>query len=369
MSQGVGAAAKAEPFFFPGTHPAGVEAPREAVRVDDQLLRQLKARAAKLPDEGALASFSAATGWLNSEPLTPEGLRGKVVVVDFWTFTCVNWLRTYPYVRAWAEKYGKTGLVMVGVHTPEFPFEGDIDNVRKQSKALAVDYPIAVDSDYGVWRAFDNNYWPALYVADAQGRIRAHHFGEGAYEMSEMVIQQLLADAGFGGFSDDLVAVEPEGTQIPADWTTLQSGETYTGYQQAEGFSSPGGASADKPRTYTIPSGLSLNDWALLGSWTIAGRAAISNEASGRIAFRFHARDANLVMGPPKGASPVPFRVFLDGKPVGSAHGTDVDWQGQGTADDQRLYQLIRQPDEIEDRTLEIQFLDSGIEAYCFTFG
>src|SRR5207237_9142871 len=207
---------KAKQFVFAGTHPAGVEPPREAVRVDDELMRQLKARAAKLPIEGQLASFAGATGWLNSEPLSPAGLRGKVVLVDFWTFTCVNWLRTFPYVRARAQKYGHQGLVVIGVHTPEFPFEGDIDNVRRQAKALGVRYPIAVDTNYGSWRAFDNTYWPALYLADAQGRIRAHHFGEGAYEMSEMILQQLLADAGFSGFRDDLVTVQPEGTEVAA---------------------------------------------------------------------------------------------------------------------------------------------------------
>jgi len=360
---------KAKQFFFPGTHPAGVEPPRQAVKVDDQLMQQLKAKAAKLPIEGELASFGGATGWLNTEPLTPEGLRDKVVAVDFWTFTCVNWLRTFPYVRAWAEKYGDKGLVVVGVHTPEFPFEGDIDNVRKQAKALGVNYPIAVDTNYGVWRAFDNNYWPALYLADAQGRIRAHQFGEGAYEMSEMIIQQLLADAEFGGFHDDLVTVQPEGTQVSADSRTLESGETYTGYQQAEGFASPGGAVANKPRAYTVPSRLNLNDWALSGLWTITGRAAVLNEAKGRIAFRFHARDVNLVMGPPKGAASVRFRVFIDGEAAGPSHGTDVDSLGQGTGDDQRLYQLIRQQGRIEDRTFEIEFLDPGIEAYCFTFG
>ena len=360
---------KAKQLLFPGSHPAGVEPPRQVVKVDDQLMQQLKARAAKLPIEGELASFASATGWLNSEPLSPAALRGKVVLVDFWTFTCVNWLRTFPYVRAWAEKYGDKGLVVIGVHTPEFPFEGDIDNVRKQAKALGVRYPIAVDTNYGVWRAFDNNYWPALYLADAHGRIRAHHFGEGAYEMSEMILQQLLADAGFSGFRDDLVTVQPEGTEVAAEWSTLESGETYTGYDQAEGFASPGGAVPNKPRTYTVPGRLNLNDWALSGLWTITGRAAVLNEANGRIAFRFHARDVNLVMGPPKGATSVRFRVIIDGEPVGAAHGSDVDGEGQGTADDQRLYQLIRQRGSIKDRTFEIEFLNAGAEAYCFTFG
>jgi thiol-disulfide isomerase/thioredoxin len=359
---------KAKQRPFTAAHPAGVD-PLEPASVDDQLMRELKARAAKLPIEGELASFAGATGWLNSEPLTPAELRGKVVLVDFWTFTCVNWLRTFPYIRAWAEKYRDKGLVVIGVHTPEFPFEGDFDNVRRQAKALGVEYPIAVDTDYGVWRAFDNNYWPALYVADTQGRIRSHHFGEGAYEMLEMVVQQLLSDGGFSGFSDDLASVQPEGSQVAADWSTLESGETYTGYQQADGFASPGGAVPNKPRTYTVPSRLNPNEWALSGAWTITGRAAVPNEPRGRIAFRFHARDVNLVMGPAKGAASVRFRVLLDGKAAGATHGTDVDSQGQGYADDQRLYQLIRQPGDIEDRTFEIEFLDAGVEAYCFTFG
>jgi len=360
---------KAKQFFFPGTHPSGVEPPREAVRVDDELIRQLKARAARLPVEGELASFAGATGWINSEPLTPASLRGKVVLVDFWTFTCVNWLRTFPYLRAWAEKYADKGLVVVGVHTPEFPFEGDIDNVRKQAKALGVTYPVAVDTNYGVWRAFDNNYWPALYLADGHGRIRAHHFGEGAYDMSEMVVQQLLAEAGSSGLSDDLVSVLPAGTQVAADWTTLESGETYTGYQQAEGFASPGGAHPNKPRTYALPNRLALNEWALSGAWTITERAAVLDEPNGRIAFRFRARDLNLVMGPPKGSASVRFRVLLEGKPAGAAHGTDVNDQNQGVADDQRLYQLIRRSGGIDDGTFEVEFLDAGVEAYCFTFG
>jgi thiol-disulfide isomerase/thioredoxin len=360
---------KAKQFFFGASHPAGVETPREAAKVDDELMRQLKARAAQLPVEGRLASFAAATAWLNSEPLTPEGLRGKVVAVDFWTLTCVNWLRTLPYVRSWAEKYRDKGLVVIGVHTPEFPFEGDVDNVRKAAKAMRVDYPIAVDSNYGVWRAFDNNYWPALYLADAQGRIRAHHYGEGAYDMSEMIIQQLLAEAGFTGFTDELVSVRPEGTEVAADWDTLESGETYTGYEQGENFASPGGVVRDKPHSYDVPTRLSKNDWALSGVWTISERPAVLNEAPGRIVFRFHARDVNLVMGPAKRGSSVRFRVSLDDNVPRAAHGTDVDSKGQGTVNDQRLYQLIRQAGDIDDRTFEIEFLDPGIEAYCFTFG
>lgn len=356
-------------FFFPGSHPADVQAPTEPATVNPELMRQLRARAARLPDEGPIASFDGAIAWLNSEPLTPEALRGKVVAVDFWTFTCVNWLRTLPYVRAWAQKYRDTGLVVIGVHTPEFPFEQELGNVRRNAKAMRVDYPIAVDSNYAVWRAFDNNYWPALYLVDAQGRIRAHHYGEGAYDMSEMVIQQLLADAGFSGFSDDLVSVQAEGTEVAADYDTLESGETYTGYEQGENFASPGGAVPDRPHSYAVPSTLHLNEWALSGDWTVAARPAVLNQAHGRIVFRFHARDVNLVMGPGNGDRAARFSVSIDGKPPGAAHGTDVDAQGQGTADDRRLYQLIRQSGSIDDRTFEIEFLDPGIEAYVFTFG
>lgn len=360
---------KAKQFLFAATHPAGVEPPPEPVTVDDQLMRQLKARAAQLPIEGELPSFAGATAWLNSEPLTAADLRGKVVLVDFWTFTCVNWLRTLPYVRAWAQKYGDNGLAVIGVHTPEFPFEKDVDSVRRAAKEMRVEYPIAVDSNYAVWRTFDNHYWPALYFVDAQGRIRHHHFGEGAYDMSEMVIQQLLADAGFTGFSDELVSVQPEGTEVAADWSSLESPESYLGYEQGDDPASPGGAVQDEPHTYAVPSRLSKNDWALSGVWTISERAAVLNEAHGRIVFRFHARDVNLVMGPRKAGSSVRFRVSIDGKAPGAVHGTDVDGRGQGTVADQRLYQLIRQPGDIEDRTFEIEFLDPGAEAYVFTFG
>jgi thiol-disulfide isomerase/thioredoxin len=357
---------KAVQRLFTASHPAGVE-PLAPITIDEELMRQLKARAAKLPIEGHMPSFDGAVTWLNSEPLTPEGLRGRVVAVDFWTYTCVNWLRTLPYVRAWAEKYRDKGLTVIGVHTPEFPFEKDLDNIRREVKAMRVEYPIAVDSDYGVWQAFDNNYWPALYVVDAQGQIRAHQYGEGAYEMSEMIIQQLLADAGFSGFTEELVSVHPKGLEVAADWSTLESGETYVGYQQAEGFASPG--VSNRPHEYSIPDRLRTNEWALSGDWTVAGGFAALNQAPGRIAFRFHGRDVNLVMGPDKRGGSARFRVFLDGKPPGTAHGTDVDENGQGTVAEQRTQQLIRQTGTIDDRTFEIEFLEPGVEAYCFTFG
>ena len=323
----------------------------------------------ELPDEGRLASFEGATGWLNSDPLTPESLRGRVVLVDFWTYTCINWLRTLPYLQAWVAKYRDDGLTVIGVHTPEFDFEGDIDNVVAQSRKLGVQYPIAVDSDYAVWSAFANHYWPALYIADQQGRIRFHHFGEGEYPMTEMVIQQLLLDAGKGGIDQDLVMVEPRGLEVAADWQTLQSPETYVGYRQSTGFAQEGVARFDEPTVYTAPGRLTLNSWGLSGNWTVAGPAAVLNERGGRIAFQFHARDVNLVMGPSSRGASIPFRVFLDGEIAKDAHGSDVDPAGSGMVSDQRTYQLIRQPGAIAERLFEVEFLDAGIEAYCFTFG
>lgn len=321
------------------------------------------------PIEGELPSLAGATTWLNSQPLTPAGLRGKVVLVQFWTYTCVNWLRTLPYVRAWADKYKSQGLVVIGVHTPEFPFEKDLDNIRKQANTMMVTYPIAVDSDYAVWTAFSNEYWPALYLADAQGRIRYHHFGEGEYERSERMIQQLLSDNGVRNVAQELVSVNPRGPEVAADWNDLQSPENYVGYAKAEGFSSPGGVTRDKDRVYAAPAKLNLNQWALSGDWTVARGAAALKQANGRITYRFHARDVNLVMGPASQGKHLRFHVLIDGKPPGSAHGTDVDDQGNGTVSDQRLYQLIRQPQPIVDRIFEIEFLDSGVEAFSFTFG
>jgi thiol-disulfide isomerase/thioredoxin len=322
-----------------------------------------------LRTEGHLPGFDGATGWLNSPPLTTEDLRGKVVLVDFWTYTCINWLRTLAYVRAWAEKYEGQGLVTVGVHTPEFPFERDVDNVREAAKAMTVEYPIALDSDYAVWSAFNNMYWPAVYIADEEGRIRHHQFGEGGYEECERVVQQLLREAGHDGIGDDLVSVVPDGFEAQADWTNLESPETYLGYEQGQNFGSPGGAALDEPRTYAVPDPLRLNRWALSGEWTIGERASVLNRAGGRIAFRFHARDVHLVMGPPARSTSVPFRVLVDGESPGTAHGLDVDEQGHGKVTAQRLYQLVRERGSITDRTFEIAFREPGVEAYCFTFG
>jgi thiol-disulfide isomerase/thioredoxin len=329
----------------------------------------LHVESARLPDEGELPSLDGATGWLNSPPLTPAGLRGKVVVVDFWTYTCINWLRQLPYLRAWAGKYSGQGLVVIGVHTPEFSFEHDADNVRQAVQEMGITYPVATDNDYAVWLAFSNHYWPALYFADAQGRIQHHHFGEGAYGQSEMVIQQLLADAGGTGAGMDLVMPDADGLEVPADWASLRSPENYTGYERTESFASPGGPVPGQSHVYAIPAELGLNQWALAGDWSMGGEAATLNAASGRIACRFHARDLNLVMGPATPASPVRFRVFVDGQPPGAAHGSDTDGDGDGTLTQQRVYQLIRQPGPITGRTFEIAFLDPGAQAYCFTFG
>src|SRR4051794_3910373 len=306
------------------------------------LAHRLSGDRSVLPDEGRLGSFDSATGWLNSDPLTPDGLRGRVVVVDFWTYTCVNWLRTLPYRRAWDAKYREHGLTIVGVHTPEFGFERNVDNVTRRSGEFGVTYPIAVDSDYGVWSAFANHFWPALYLADADGRIRYHHFGEGDYPMTEMAIQQLLIDAGADGIDTDLVMVEPKGLEVAADWRTLQSPETYLGHRHASGFAQEDEARLDVPSRYAAPARLSLNTWALSGAWTVAGHAAVLAEAGGRIAFQFHARDVNLVMGPSEAVRSPRYRVFLDGEPLLDANGTDVDASRRGIVDAQRTYQLIR---------------------------
>jgi thiol-disulfide isomerase/thioredoxin len=316
-----------------------------------------------LPIEGELASLDGATGWLNSQPLSTADLKGKIILVDFWTYTCINWLRTLSYIRAWAETYEQHGLVVIGVHTPEFPFEEDVDNVREAVKEMAVEYPVALDSDYGIWRAFDNHYWPAAYVADAEGRIRHHRFGEGEYDELERIIQRLL------GVDGDLVSVSPHGFEAQADWANLGSPETYLGYEQAQNFASPAGASPGEGHSYVAPDRLKLNHWALAGDWTLEKRASVLNQADGRISFRFHARDVHLVMGPPERGTSVPFRVLLDGDTPGSAHGVDIDENGHGAVAQQRLHQLIRQEGPIDDRTFEITLLAPGVEAYAFTFG
>jgi thiol-disulfide isomerase/thioredoxin len=333
------------------------------------VLHRLAGDEAAFPDEGPLPGFEGATGWLNGEPLTPEGLRGRVVLVDFWTYTCINWLRTLPYLRAWDAKYRSHGLTIVGVHTPEFGFERDVDNITVRTADFGVGYPVAIDSRYGVWQAFSNHFWPAVYLADANGRLRYHHFGEGEYAMTEMVIQQLLREAGRDGFDPDLVMVDPHGFDLGADWRTLRVPETYVGYRQAAGFASPEDLRVDVPHRYPVPGPLALGQWAPVGSWTMASHAGVVAEAPASIVFRIQARDVNLVMGPtPKGSS-IPFRVSLDGAAPGDAQGFDVDADGNGTLTDQRLYQLIREPGSVRERTFEIEFLGAGAEAYCFTFG
>jgi thiol-disulfide isomerase/thioredoxin len=309
-----------------------------------------------------MPSLGGATGWLNSEPLDPEALRGRVVLVNFWTLTCINWLRQEPYVGAWSQAYRDDGLVVIGVHTPEFSFEREIDHVRQATKERAIDYPVALDNDYEIWSAFDNHYWPALYFVDRDGIIRDEHFGEGRYEESERAIQRLC------GVEREPVPVEGRGVEAEADWDNLRTPETYLGYARSEHFASPDGAAFDERRAYELPDRLRLNQWALAGEWTIGRENVVLDEAGGSIAYRFHARDAHLVLSP--GArEPIPFRVLLDGEAPGPSHGVDADEHGNGVLRDGRMYQLVREHDRVRERTLEITFLEPGAEAYVFTFG
>jgi thiol-disulfide isomerase/thioredoxin len=320
-------------------------------------------------DGGRMPSLEGATGWLNSPPLTTEGLRGRVVAVDFWTYTCINWLRTAPYVRAWAEAYREAGLVVIGVHTPEFGFERDDDNVRRAVEDQRIDHPVAVDSRYGIWTAFANMYWPALYLVDAEGSIRYHHFGEGAYEESEQVIRQLLAEAASGDALPEPVTVQGSGIEAGADWAHLRSAENYLGGERTDNFASPEPAAIGVPRGYTVPSRLSPDAWALSGQWTVQRDAVLLHEPGGGITDRFSARDVHLVMAPPAGGSPVPFTVRLDGRPPGADSGDDVEDDGTGTLTEPRLYQLVRQRGPVTDRTFEITFAEPGVQAFAFTFG
>jgi cytochrome c biogenesis protein CcdA/thiol-disulfide isomerase/thioredoxin len=322
-----------------------------------------------LPVEGPLPSLTGAVQWLNSPPLTAEQLKGKVVLVDFWTYSCINCLRSIPYVRAWAEKYKDQGLVVIGVHAPEFAFEKNIDNVKQAVAKLKIDYPVAVDNDYAIWRAFNNEYWPADYFIDAKGQIRHHFFGEGDYAESEKVIQQLLAEAGKGNMPTDVVSVNATGAEAASDSADVQSPETYIGFVRSENFASPGGAIGDKPHDYATGDLKQLNDWGLSGDWTVGGQSASLNKTDGAISFRFHARDLHLVLGPGVGGKPVRFRVTIDGAAPGESHGADIDANGDGVVTDHRLYQLVRQSGPIKDRTFTIQFLDPEVQAYAFTFG
>jgi thiol-disulfide isomerase/thioredoxin len=336
---------------------------------DRSVVQELTSKGVHLRAEGQLPSLGAATAWLNSPPLTAAGLRGKVVLIDFWTYSCINWRRSLPYVRAWAEKYRDRGLVVIGVHSPEFDFEKNVDNVRQAAKDMRVDYPIAVDSGQALWRAFRNDYWPALYFVDTQGNIRHHQFGEGDYEQSEKIIQQLLAEGGKDDSGHGLVLVHAVGAEAAADWGNLKSPENYVGYERTENFVSRDGTIWDKRHAYVAPARLWLNHWALSGDWTVGKQAIVLNAANGRIVYRFHARDLHLVMGPASPGASARFRVLIDGQPPGAAHGTDVDNQGNGTVNEPRMYQLIRQTEPIADRQFEIEFLDSGVEAFSFTFG
>ncbi|QKG66753.1 cytochrome c biogenesis protein DipZ [Pseudomonas sp. B14-6] len=322
-----------------------------------------------LPIEGNLPPLDGAVQWLNSPPLTAQALKGKVVLVDFWTYSCINCLRTLPYVKAWAEKYRDQGLVVIGVHAPEFAFERDVGNVTKAMKDLGINYPVAIDNDYKIWRAFNNEYWPVHYFADAQGRIRYHHFGEGEYAESERVIQQLLREAGASKVADGLITADATGVQLAPDMNEVQSPETYVGYQRAEHFVPQTGLVPDKVSAYSTPAQLALNDWGLDGQWNVGSERAISSAPASRIVYRFHARDLHLVLGPGADGKPVRFKVLIDGKAPGDAHGTDVAPDGSGSVTEQRLYQLVRQNGGVTDRTFSIEFLDPGVSAYAFTFG
>jgi thiol-disulfide isomerase/thioredoxin len=315
------------------------------------------------------AAIGRATEWLNAPRLTAASLAGKVVLVNFWTYTCINWLRQLPYVRAWAEKYKDT-LVVVGVHTPEFAFERNVENVRRAVRQMKIEYPVVIDSEYAIWRAFGNQYWPALYFIDARGRVRQHHFGEGEYERSEVAIQRLIAEAGLAGLrKEGIVSVAGAGIEAAADWHNLKSPEAYVGYDRLQDFASRGGVDRDRRRVYAAPTRLARNQWALAGEWTIGRQATVLSSPQGRIVHRFHARDLHIVMGPARQESTVRFRISLDGQRPGAAHGLDVDENGNGTVVEQRLYQLVRQTGPIGDRTFEIEFLDPGAEAFAFTFG
>jgi thiol-disulfide isomerase/thioredoxin len=323
----------------------------------------------RVHSEGRLPHLDGATGWLNSPPLSAANLRGKVVLIDFWTYSCINWRRAEPYVRAWAEKYKDQGLIVIGVHSPEFDFEKDAGNVSWAVKDMHIEYPVAVDSNHAIWRAFRNGYWPALYFIDAAGNIRHHQFGEGAYGESEKFIQQLLAEAGGGAAGRGLVSVKADGLEAAPDLGNLRSPENYLGYERTENFVSRDGTIEDKHHGYVAPSGLRVNHWALVGDWTVGRQSIVLNKPDGRIVYQFHARDLHLVMGPAKSGATIRFRVLIDGQPPRGSHGLDVDDQGIGTISEQRLYQLVRQTSPVGEHQFQIEFLDSGAEAFSVTFG
>jgi cytochrome c biogenesis protein CcdA/thiol-disulfide isomerase/thioredoxin len=329
----------------------------------------MPAPASALPVEGRLPTLDGANAWLNSAPLTPDALRGKVVLVNFWTYSCINCLRTLPYLKTWADRYRDDGLVVIGVHTPEFGFEHDTGNVRRALADLKIHYPVAVDSDYRIWQAFGNQYWPAFYLVDAQGRVRYHHFGEGDYAQAEQAIQQLLADNGRATPAAATPAPQASGALAPADQRDIGSGETYVGYREAQGNANPRRVQPDTAAAYTSPAQLGLNQWAFGGQWNVGAESAVTGAAQASIAYRFQARDLHLVLAPGADGKPVRFRISIDGAPPGAAHGADVAADGTGIATSARLYQLVRQSGAIEDHTFEIRFLDPGAHVYSFTFG
>lgn len=360
---------------FAGT--AGIEqallnafGPRPAAAGQPHLAETaMKPYRSSLPDHGAAPGFDGAAGWLNSGPLKAEELRGKVVLVNFWTYSCINCIRTLPYVRAWAEKYKDQGLVVVGVHTPEFAFEKKVENIRQAIARFGISHPVAVDNDFRIWRAFRNSYWPALYVVDAQGHIRYSQFGEGGEARSERVIQDLLAEAaGHRKAQAELATPQAPGAQAPADLGNIRSGESYLGYLKAAGFASPEGVAGDRRQDYSVPK-LKLNQWGLTGNWTVAGESASLERAGGGITYRFSARDLHLVLGPGHGGKPIRFKVTVDGVAPAADHGADIDAEGNGTVSETRLYQLVRQAGDVRERLFEIRFSEPGVEAYAFTFG
>ena len=362
--------------LMPDRAPAGAEddvllpAPGSgAMMSGNNAMMSARGAAGALPVEGEMPALDGATQWLNSVPLSREALRGKVVLVDFWAYSCINCIRALPYVRAWHEKYRDQGLVVIGIHSPEFAFEKDLRNVQREVRDLGITYAVAVDNDYTLWRAFANEYWPAHYFIDALGNIRHTHFGEGEYDASERVIQQLLAEAGDNAVTTDLVAPNAEGAALAPDLLSVLTPETYVGYARAESFASPGGQQPGLPHDYEAPARLALNAWALGGRWTVRAEEGELAGPSGKLLMHFQARDLHLVLGPGAGGKPVRFRVRLDGAPPGADHGSDIDADGVGTVDEQRLYQLIRQTGAVRDRMFEIEFLDPGVTAYAFTFG
>ncbi len=328
-----------------------------------------KSAATGAPMEGDLPPLDGAVSWLNSAPLTREGLRGKVVMIDFWTYSCINCLRTLPYLKSWYERYKDHGLVIVGVHTPEFAFEKDDSNVRRAVRDLGVKYPVAVDNNYAIWRAFNNEYWPAHYFVDANGKIRGHHFGEGEYDVSEKLLRELLTEAGARNLPEIPGAMRTAGVEAAADEANVASPETYVGYDRAENFTSTTPVAKDRPASYKAADSLNLNQWSLGGTWTVGPEFGESTSVAGKIVFRFHARDLHLVLGPGPDGKPVRFRVTIDGHEPARDSGSDADAKGNGTVREQRLYQLIRQSGAVQDRTFTIEFLDPGVRAYAFTFG